>query len=535
MMFGLQHYFTFNTSRSDDGLAPARVADCSNSHRDAWFSLQNRIPHRFAGSFPVRAGSSQIRQLKNCMHRPSSLPSFRPSVLILASMLALSSPAFAFADNEQITDIQTTPGSAGLGYLLMAEPSPYKDAATRLEIQPLFLYEGERFFLHSSRLGIKLFDSKEQRMDLFLDKRLEGFPLKSPPTSLSGMAIRHSSTDAGLSYRYKQPWGMLQAELLHGISDTQSGTEARLGFSTEAQSGRWTLRPSVTLAWRNAQLNDYYYGVTPGEATATRPAYSAGAGINASAGLYGSYQLSQNWRLLGGASATLLPGSITGSPVVGKRFLPSVYLGAAYDFGTPRPHSADSGASPTYIKLLYGQSTADGCHLVKIVTARCFATSTEDRTDIEAIQIGKPFAQNFNGWPVDLVGYVGLTRHDERGLQPNGLQLDLFMKAYYHGFPWASRVKTRLGFGTGVSLAQRVPHIEASSAALGNEPSSRVLQYLDPSLDISLGDLIGSRTLKETYIGFGVSHRSGIFGSSRLLGTVNGGSNYIYGYVESAF
>ena len=62
-----------------------------------------------------------------------------------------------------------------------------------------------------------------------------------------------------------------------------------------------------------------------------------------------------------------------------------------------------------------------------------------------------------------------------------------------------------------------------------------MLQYLEPSLDVSLGDIIGSRGLKDTYIGVGVSHRSGIFGSSRLLGNVNGGSNYIYGYVESAF
>jgi MipA family protein len=87
----------------------------------------------------------------------------------------------------------------------------------------------------------------------------------------------------------------------------------------------------------------------------------------------------------------------------------------------------------------------------------------------------------------------------------------------------------------GVSLAQRVPYIEASSTAAGNEPTSRLLQYLDPTLDVSLGDLIGSRRLKDTFIGVGVSHRSGIFGTSRLLGNVNGGSNYIYGYLESAF
>ncbi len=33
--------------------------------------------------------------------------------------------------------------------------------------------------------------------------------------------------------------------------------------------------------------------------------------------------------------------------------------------------------------------------------------------------------------------------------------------------------------------------------------------------------------------GLGISHRSGIFASSRLLGSVNGGSNYIYAYVET--
>ena len=48
-----------------------------------------------------------------------------------------------------------------------------------------------------------------------------------------------------------------------------------------------------------------------------------------------------------------------------------------------------------------------------------------------------------------------------------------------------------------------------------------------------MGDLIGSRVLKDTWLGVGVSHRSGIFGSSSLLGNVNGGSNYLYTYLET--
>ncbi len=59
-----------------------------------------------------------------------------------------------------------------------------------------------------------------------------------------------------------------------------------------------------------------------------------------------------------------------------------------------------------------------------------------------------------------------------------------------------------------------------------------MLNYLDPSIDFSLGDLTGSRSMHDTYVGIGVSHRSGIFGTSRLLGNVNGGSNYIYSYLE---
>jgi outer membrane protein len=46
--------------------------------------------------------------------------------------------------------------------------------------------------------------------------------------------------------------------------------------------------------------------------------------------------------------------------------------------------------------------------------------------------------------------------------------------------------------------------------------------------------VVGVRKMKDTYLGIGVTHRSGIFGFSQLLNNVNGGSNYIYTYVEFA-
>jgi outer membrane protein len=454
-------------------------------------------------------------------------------VALAAAGLSAMTPATANGNLEPLTDILSESGSAGLGVVTRIETSPYLEGGNRYDVLPLYLYEGERFFLHANRGGVKLQNGDAQRVDLFVEQRLEGFPSDRLPASLAGMAMRDSGIDLGLSWRYRQPWGTVQAELLHDVGGFSKGSEFRLGYTYDWRSGPWSLRPSLSLSVRDARLNNYYYGVRASEATPGRAAYAPGAGINTSLGLFGAYDLSQRWRLLAGVSATVLDSKIRDSPIVQKRVLLGVYVGAAYDFGGHEREWAQEG-SPTYFKLLYGKATDDGCHLLKIVTAQCLSTAKVNPTSISAIQVGKPFLQNVNGWPLDFVGYAGLTYHNDHGLQANGAQLDLFMKAFYSGFPWSDRVKTRLGFGAGVSLAQRAPYIEASSQAAEGKPTSRMLQYLDPTIDVSLGDLLGSRALKETYIGLGVSHRSGIFGSSRLLGNVSGGSNYIYTYVESA-
>lgn len=451
---------------------------------------------------------------------------------LLLSASCLLAPA-AHAGSDELGELLAgAPGSAGLGMAVRAEQSPYVGGGVRYDLMPLYLYEGERLFLHTSRIGVKLLKDEAQRLDLFVDQRFEGFSDDRRPASLAGMAERDAGLDAGLSWRQRQPWGNLKAEFLHDISGFSKGSELRLGYSYDFRSGRLALRPSLTVAARDARLNNYYYGVRPGEATASRPSYLPGSGINTTLALDAVYALSDGWRLMGGLSRTDLSGRIQGSPIVRKGAQTAVFFGASYDFGVHQ-QNWDEESSPTHVKVLYGKSTADGCHLVKIVTLRCAKTATVNATRIAGVQIGKPLIKQFNGWPLDIVGYIGVLQHDDRGLATNGLQLDAFIKAYYNGFPWSHRVNTRLGLGVGLSLAQRVPYSESSSQALRGRGTSRLLNYLDPSIDVSMGDLIGSRALKNTYLGLGVSHRSGIFGASRLLGNVNGGSNYIYTYIET--
>jgi outer membrane protein len=453
---------------------------------------------------------------------------------LLASGLAAMSTAQAQNYASGLAVELPESNSAGLGFVPRVERSPYAGAGNRFDLMPLYIYDGKHLFLDTNRVGVKLLDEPSQRIDLLLERRLEGFPLPKAPASLAGMMIRDASVDVGVSYSLRQPWGQLKAEMVHDTNSTHQGTETRLGYAKNWRSGALTWRPSLSLAWRSAKLNDYYYGVKTSEATLSRVAYEPGAGLEARVGLHATYEVSRHWRLLTGLTATVLSNGVRNSPIVQQRVLPSYYLGAVYDFGR---HDSDwvATSSPTYFKLLYGQATADGCHLVKIISAQCMSTAKVNPTSFSAVHIGRPFIENFKGLPIDVVGYVGLGHHNENGLQSDGLQLDLFMKAFYTGFPWQHRVKTRLGMGMGVSLAQRVPYIEVSSQSERGEQTSRLLNYLDPSIDVSLGDLIGSRRLKDTYIGVGVSHRSGIFKSSRLLGNVTGGSNYIYSYLETVY
>ncbi len=435
---------------------------------------------------------------------------------------------------DQVDDLLHEPGSAGLGFIMRVETSPYADVDDRIDLLPLYLYEGERFFLGAGRAGFKLVDEERQRLDLFLDRRLEGFPQDGIPAGLAGMDMRSTSVDLGLAWRYRQRWGTVRATATHDVGGASDGAELVVGYSRDWHAGRWLLRPDLSVSWRDGRLNDYYYGVKPHEATPSRPAYAPGSGVNVSLGLFASYRLSENLRLLGGVSVTSLDRGVRASPIVADRLQLAAFAGAVYDFGTPAARWNDRDM-PLIVKVFYGSASADGCHMARIMTLRCTSLDGDNPSRVTGVHIGRPFLERVNGWPLDIHGYVGLLRRNERGRQPGAWQVDAYMKAFYYGFPWSGSVQTRLGFGLGISYANRVPWHEEDSLGRRERPTSRLLNYLDPSIDVNVGDILGSSRWQRTYAGVGISHRSGIFASSRLLGNVNGGSNYIYTYIETEF
>jgi outer membrane protein len=423
--------------------------------------------------------------------------------------------ATAAASSDPFVDL-LEPGGAAVGFTWRHERSTYRGADHALDSLPLYLYEGERGYLHGTTAGLK-FIADAWRFDAFLRYRFEGFTHDRRPTSTVGIEPpREPGLDAGLSVRRATPWGTPYLELLRDASHHSHGTELRLGYWNEWRRGRLTLRPNALLAWRSESLNDYYYGV-PGT-------YSAGAGIDAQLGIYAAYALDESWSLLGAVRATRRSREVTASPLAQGGVQSDAFVGFLYDF-SPKEKRWQPQSRPLIVKVLYGYSS--DCDVLQIVRLSCTSTHTVDKTDIAAVHVGRKLVERAGGWPVDLAGFVGVQRQFEKGFQDDFYSVSAFFKAYYYGFPWDKYVRTRIGIGSGLSYSEHIIEMEQHDQTRRDRGTWKLLNYLDPSIDFGVA--------RDVYLGIGVSHRSGAFGKSQFLGNINGGSNFIYVSLETAF
>ena len=425
------------------------------------------------------------------------------------------------------------PGEAGVGFTWTFAPtSPYRGSSHDSDLLAQFRYDSRYFYLQSDRIGLKL-ETERVRYEAFLRRRLEGFASDHVPDSMAGMGKRSSGDDLGVALRLRLGAGFLYGEAMQNVSDESEGTEIRLGYRYERWwTGRLRWRPYITLAWRDADLNNYYYGVRPEEATAERPAYQPGSGMNVELGVLAAYRLAERWQVLAGAGVTRWSSGVGDSPVVEDGTQPYFMLGLMYGF-TPE-QASELDRRPLIVRVGYGQSS--DCDLIEILPLQCTTTNTQDDTSIVKLDFGQVLVRRLNGWPLDIAGFIGFVKHLERGLQDDFWEVNGYFKPTYNFGPWFNdRLRPRIGFGAGISYASRISFMEQRDQAVRGRDTSKLLLYLDPTIDLSVGNLFGVRELRETFVGLGVSHRSGVFGSSRLFNSVDGGSNYIYTFVETSF
>jgi outer membrane protein len=161
------------------------------------------------------------------------------------------------------------------------------------------------------------------------------------------------------------------------------------------------------------------------------------------------------------------------------------------------------------------------------------AGSTAKDLSVAAVDGGYLLKKSFLDLPIDIYLKGGLSYFNESD-NDNAYEAITYIKAYYNLDFLDNTV--RLGLGEGVSYTSRI--LETEYDDVNENPddihsTSRFLNYLDITADVDIGKLIDYKPMNNTYFGYLLKHRSGIFG---IVNNVDhGGSNYNSFYIEKNF
>ncbi len=470
-----------------------------------------------------------------------SKPSGGFGTLLLAALalLPISSIQVANAQYEvaEIPFFYTPKGTTALGGGLRLGSDLYRGDDTgefrQFDLVPLYLYNGKYAFFRGTSGGIHLVGTETVEVNLLGRYR---FNQLDPDRNVyyEGLQKRRQTLDGGIEARLRGRWGILNANYLVDTLGRHDGQSAEISYRYRFDLGRFSLSPFVSWAWNDADLTNYYFGVSDAEARPDRPAYEPGESDWVSFGMNTTWWVSDQVQFFANVGFGGVDSVVANSPLAENDNTSAFFAGGTYVFGNVREPERFIGsdrAREWSWRVNYGYQ-ADG-NIVGEIDHGDFSKSSLAETNIAGITVGKLLS---DGPRVDFTGKFAVFRHMEDD-EDNGSfwSYTLYVMATGTGYsPWSNQELFRYGFGFGMSYAEEVPIAEQRKQAIRESNTSRFLNYLELQLDFPLRRLFKARSMQNCYAGLTVVHRSGIFGTSDLLGDVAGGSDWITAHLECA-
>jgi outer membrane protein len=221
-------------------------------------------------------------------------------------------------------------GSVGL--LAFARSQPYKGMNGNLLLLPALNIEKSDFYLRGITAGYRLLSFKQRNsIDLILRPRLVGYNADEGGEAFRGMHNRSDSLHGGLSANMQFDSLKLNIDALTDLLGKSKGQEvsASMGKAFRLDNAL-SVTPSVGLKWQSEKYVDYYYGVTPQEASLIRPLYKGKSVLNYTAGLNVNYLLNKQSHLFAQFEYERLGN--TDSPLVEDNKVMRFYLGYGWHF-----------------------------------------------------------------------------------------------------------------------------------------------------------------------------------------------------------
>ena len=459
----------------------------------------------------------------------------------------LASGAAAFNDLRQL-DPEDRSGnwSVGLGYAWV--DSIYNGESYRTDLMPTFIYTGERFFLDTTDIGWHVVDNDRWQVDLFASYFIEGYndhsffsdtgEVRDDDDPLKGME-RKNALEGAVEIVRKTSLGRFSAQLRHDIDGVHNGAEVRARWAKVFRGNSWQLEPWADYSWWSAEKADYYFGVRESEVTDTRPAYELDATGSFGVGIAARYTAWKNHNFAVNVGYRWIDDDISASPIVAESAATHANLTYRYEFNdlpTPRDpgdyNFFSNNGNPWSLRVAYGCVTETKFNEIVRGNINC---EGGDGARLGSVFAGRKLSNTFFTLPIEAWLLGGVAYRAENDLQDDFFEGVLAFKALFRRFPWSDRVETRIGFAEGFSYAGKVPWLEKQKGEEKDRRTSHLINYLEFSLDVSVGDIFGADNLRNLFLGFQVHHRSGIFASADLFGNVYGGSNVNTVYLEWEF
>jgi outer membrane scaffolding protein for murein synthesis (MipA/OmpV family) len=456
-------------------------------------------------------------------------------------LLVIAMPAHAGQEVARIPFINAPPGTAGLGGGLRFGNNPYissgENEEVPLDLIPLYLYEGKYLFAHGTSGGIHLFRNDKVSFSALVRWRFQQLD-PSKDSIFAGLERRYQTLDAGFTGTYTGRFGSFTLDWVTDTLDKHNGQEVQLSYRYDFTRGAWSFSPFITWGLQNENLANYYFGVSAAEATAERPAYDVGEAQYFILGVNTSWQLTDSILLFGNIGFGGSDDAVANSPLVDKPNFSQAFVGGTFMFGNVlKPVAGEDRVTEWSWRVNYGYQ-AEG-NIISEVDQGGFSKSSVVDTNIGGITFSRLLT---DGKRIDFLGRLAFMRHFEEGVTTeDGLftsdrdfwSYNAYIMVMGKGYsPWSGDEVFRWGFGFGMSYAEQVPLAEQSKQASKGDNTSKFLNYLELQVDFPLRRLSKARWLQDCYVGATVVHRSGIFGTSNLLGDVSGGADWITAHLE---
>jgi outer membrane protein len=402
----------------------------------------------------------------------------------------------------------------GLGVLIRNAEIPFNTEADNVtSFVPMMFYQGDTFFIRGLEGGAHLYQSDDWQFNAMA--RMRFFDI---PTEYQN-AVQGDTIDLGFQARKSfNEKSFLDIEL---FSDLEGNPYANLSHSWYFQHNSWEFMPKVTARYKSASFNSHYYALSD------LTEQSIGAGLELNAGVETRYHVAKNFYLLAAVNGTLLDKNAYQSDAVNQRWQTEAYLGFAFFNDISKPKKSEL-SNHGYLRLAHGWATPS--NIGDILAGD--TVKDEYNNQLSSVFYGLPLTDELFSLPLDIYITPGFVWHWNSEVQSSEQEYVLAIKAYYT-INWP--VRWRLGLAEGLSYASEVSYIEASEMERKGYRPSELMNYIDFTLDINLGDIFNVNALNETWLGYSIHHRSAIFESASQFGRIKGGSNYNTVYIQFDF